>query len=83
MLAAYRQNTLFLDATEGDADELLAMRERYESAGRFQKGEEAAMAEFIMRVAEQGVPGGGYLSDKPEEVDFWLLNYGVPRIKRP
>lgn len=88
MITAFRENTLFLDATEGDEKELEIMKARYDEAGRWQSGAEAAIGEFILRVAERGVLGGEYLHVKHalgtfEDMQMWQKQRGTPLIERP
>ena len=88
MITAFRKNILFLDATDKDDEELGVMKTRYDEAGRWQQGAETALAEFILRVDRDGVPGGEYLQKKlnGEEyphVDLYLKQRGIPRIVRP
>lgn len=88
MITAFRENTLFLDATEGDEKEFEIMKKRYEKAGRWQAGAEAAISEFILRVAENGVPGGEYIHVKHnvgtlENMVLCQDQHGTPLIERP
>ena len=85
MIESFKENTLFLDATTEDEREFDRMKERYREAGRWSAGSEAALSEFILRVAENGVPGGKYLShgDELDYMDLWLGQRGIPRIVRP
>ena len=88
MMASFRENVLFLDATEGDEKELAIMKERYHEAGGWQRGAETAIGEFILRVVENGVPGGEYIHTKHkigtmENMLLWQKQRGTPLIERP
>jgi len=88
MIQAFKDNVLFLDATEEDDKELDVMRARYLEAGRWSAGSETALAEFILRVAENGVPSGEYIQKKYNAAEFpyideYLQQRGIPRIERP
>lgn len=54
---------------------------RYQEAGGWDAGTEAALSEFIMRVAANGVPGGSYLHPEPV-IERRLLGREIPRIDR-
>jgi hypothetical protein len=82
MIDSFRDNVLFSDATDKDAEELDRMRERYQEAGGWQEGTEAAIGEFIMRVAHDGVPGGDYLISQ-DRIDLYTLRGDLTFIERP
>lgn len=88
MITAFRENVLFFDATDEDDKELDRMRERYQEAGGWQRGAEAAIGEFILRVAAGGVPGGEHIYTKHGEGTFEDMRLGqeqrgTPLIERP
>lgn len=88
MIDAFRNNMLFIDATTGDESEFDRIKARYDEAGRCQSGAETALAEFILRTVENGVPGGEYLQaihfpDEYPMMDLYLAQRKIPRIERP
>ena len=87
MIQSFQDNILFLDATDKDDEELDRMKARYNEAGGWGKGVETALAEFILRVDRNGVPGGEHLQKKWNEgeyphMDLYLQQRGIPRIER-
>lgn len=83
MLGGFVDATLPLDATDEDAKEMDRMKKRYRTAGRWTQGAETAKAEFVMRIAANGVPGGDLLDADNPYLDRWLEQRGIPRIERP
>lgn len=82
MICSFRNGVLFLDATDQDSNEMDRIRSRYQEAGGWIKGSEAALSEFIVRVAETGIPGGEYINSK-NNIDLFLSQREVPLIERP
>ena len=64
MIQSFREGWLFLDATDKDAEELDQIKARYNESGGWSKGSETALAEFILRVDRNGVPGGNEETNK-------------------
>lgn len=88
MIQSFRDGVLFLDATDEDDKELDVIKARYHEAGGWQQGAETALAEFILRVNQNGVPGGEHIQKKfyPAEypnMDLYLRQRSIPRIERP
>lgn len=86
MIFARQENCLFIDATYEDDKELDVIEDRYDTAGRWEGGRETSLAEFILRVVENGVPGGRYIHDDlvdGYDLEFGLEQRGIPRIERP
>ncbi len=83
MIETFKSNTLFLDATNADYKEHNRMKKRYQETGGWDKGSETALIEFIMRVDKNGVPGGEYLREDTENLEFCLSQRRIPLIERP